>query len=174
MQTFNTILGLLGAVVVAGIALARTIAGSLQLATATGDFTVTETVRYRATGRAAADATLDEAMGGSPYRRSGRTGTVTAVRYYPDAAIVGADTNSLTLSLLNGGNDGTGTTSVATLALVAAAGTKNKLVDFALTLSGTAANLDIDDEDVLIWRSEKVGTGLLDPGGIVEVDIQRA
>lgn len=142
--------------------------------TLTGDFRITSTKAVRVTGRAAADATLDESLGGSPNRAAARQSTVSAVRFYPDAAIDSTDTNSLTYSLLNGGNDGTGTTVVATLALVAAVADLTKHASRAITLSSTAANLDIDDGDVLIWRSEKVGTGLLDPGGLLEIDFQRA
>src|SRR4030042_2033178 len=45
-------------------------------------------------------------------------GTVTSVTYAPIAAVTGAATNSRTLNVINKGQDGTGTTVVASLALV--------------------------------------------------------
>lgn len=98
--------------------------------------------------------------------------TVTAVGYVPDAALTGAATNSRTLNLYNRGTAGTGTTLVATLALVVGV----DLVDNdrkAITLSATAANLQLAAGDVLEWESLAVGTGITDPGGRVIVEFQR-
>jgi hypothetical protein len=54
-------------------------------------------------------------------RLAGRRGPVRGDRdggvVHPDAAITGANTNTRTISLVNKGQDGTGTTVVATLAL---------------------------------------------------------
>jgi hypothetical protein len=99
--------------------------------------------------------------------------TVTAVQYVPEAAITGADTNSRTVSLVNKGQVGSGTTTVASLALtngVNAAANDEKTI----TLSGTAANLVLAAGDTLQWRSIHVGTGITDPGGVVRVTISRS
>ena len=98
--------------------------------------------------------------------------TVTAVQYVPEAAITGADTNSRTVSLVNKGAAGSGTTTVASLALtngVNATANDEK----AITLSGTAANLVLAAGDTLLWRSIHVGTGIADPGGLVRITLSR-
>jgi hypothetical protein len=100
-------------------------------------------------------------------------GTVTRVAYIPSAAITGADTNTRTINIINKGQDGTGTTNVATLALtngVNAAASDAK----ALTLSGTAANLVVAQGDVLAFTSVHTASGLADPGGQVVVEITRS
>lgn len=100
-------------------------------------------------------------------------GTVTRVAYIPSATITGADTNSRTVTIVNKGQSGVGTTTVATLALtsgVNATGSDAK----AVTLSGTAANLVVAQGDVLAFVSTHVGTGLADPGGQVVVEITRS
>jgi hypothetical protein len=98
--------------------------------------------------------------------------TVTAVEYVPETAITGAATNHRTVSLVNKGQAGTGTTTVATLAFDSGVNaTANN--ERAITLSGTAANLDLAAGDTLQWRSVAVGTGIADPGGLVRVTVSR-
>jgi hypothetical protein len=98
--------------------------------------------------------------------------TVTEVTYLPGAALAGANTNSRTLNLYNRGPAGTGTTLVATLALVSGV----NLVDNdekTIPLSGTPANLQVAADDVLEWESLHIGTGITDPGGVVQVTLNR-
>jgi hypothetical protein len=98
--------------------------------------------------------------------------TVTAVQYVPEAAITGANTNTRSITLFNKGQAGAGTTTVATLQFdsgVNAAANDEKTV----TLSGTAANLDLAAGDTLLWRSLHIGTGQADPGGLVRVTVTR-
>lgn len=99
--------------------------------------------------------------------------TVTAVEYVPEAAVTGAATNNRTFSLVNKGQAGSGSTTVASLAFdsgsVAATANNEK----AIPLSGTAANLDLTAGDTLLWRSVHVGTGITDPGGLVRVTVSR-
>ena len=98
--------------------------------------------------------------------------TVTAVEYIPEAAITGVATNNRTVSLVNKGQAGSGTTSVATLTFGSgtdAAANNEK----ALTLSATAANLDLAAGDTLLWRSIHNATGITDPGGLVRVTVSR-
>jgi hypothetical protein len=101
-------------------------------------------------------------------------GTVTAVTYTPEANITGANTDSRTVSLINKGADGNGTTVVATLAMVSGVNSLD-FDDKAITLSATAADLVVADGDVLAWTSVHVGsTGLADPGGRVTVTLSRS
>jgi hypothetical protein len=98
--------------------------------------------------------------------------TVTAVQYVPEAAITGANTNTRSVSLINKGAAGSGTTSVAALQFdsgVNASANDEK----AITLSGTAANLVLAAGDTLLWRSLHIGTGQTDPGGLVRVTVTR-
>lgn len=98
--------------------------------------------------------------------------TVTSVQYVPEAAITGAATNHRTVSLVNKGQAGAGTTSVAALTFdngVNAAANDER----AITLSATPANLVLAAGDTLQWRSIHVLTGIADPGGVVRVTISR-
>lgn len=101
-------------------------------------------------------------------------GTVTSVSYTPKANVTGDNTETRTISLINKGADGNGTTLVATLALVTGVG----MLDFdekALTLSATPANLVVAANDVLAFTSTHSGsTGLADPGGNVKVELARS
>jgi hypothetical protein len=102
------------------------------------------------------------------------TGKVSEVTYTALAAVTGAASPaSRTLSLINRGQAGAGSTVVASLALVASV----NLVAFdekALTLSATAADLLVAAGDILEFRSAPVGgTGLVDPGGTVAVTFER-
>jgi len=101
-------------------------------------------------------------------------GTVSAVSYVAATALTGANTDSRTGVLVNKGQAGSGTTIVASKAFVS--GT-NAAADTSttITLSGTAANLVVNQGDVLVWQSNHVGaTGLADPGGLVHVEITRS
>ncbi|MEU7149208.1 hypothetical protein AB0B15_14400 [Streptomyces sp. NPDC045456] len=99
--------------------------------------------------------------------------TVTAVEYIPEAAITGAATNNRTVSLVNKGQAGSGTTTVATLNFdngITAAANNERVIP----LSGTAANLVLAAGDTLQWRSVHVGTGITDPGGLVRITVSRS
>lgn len=99
-------------------------------------------------------------------------GSVSRVGYVPVSAITGANTNTRTLTVTNRGQDGTGTTNVATLALtsgVNAAADDEK----AITLSGTAGHLTVAAGDVLTFDSTHASSGLADPGGSVVIEFTR-
>lgn len=103
---------------------------------------------------------------------SGATGVVTAVRYVPNANYTGAATNYRSFQVRNKGAAGAGTTVVAQLDGVN--GTNLTAFDeAAITLSGTAANLVVNDGDVLSSYSLHVGTGLADPGGKLIIEFGR-
>ena len=101
-----------------------------------------------------------------------RAGRVTGVSYTPEAAITGAASPaSRTFSLVNKGQAGIGTVTVASLAMV---GGVNAVAfdELAITLSSTASDKAVADGDELVWVSTAVGgTGLVDPGGLVQVEI---
>lgn len=102
------------------------------------------------------------------------SGKVIEVTYTPIAAVTGAASpSSRTLSVVNHGQAGAGTTVVASLALVAGV----NLVAYdekALTLSATASDLQVVAGDELEFRSAAVGgTGLVDPGGTVTITFER-
>jgi len=102
------------------------------------------------------------------------TGKVAEVTYTAVAAVTGAASPaSRTLSLINRGQAGAGSTVIASLALLSGV----NLVAFdekTLTLSATAADLVVTAGDILEFRSAPVGgTGLVDPGGTVSVTFER-
>jgi len=109
----------------------------------------------------------DTVIGVAPF-----AGTVTEVKYIAEAAVTGAATNNRTVSLVNKGQAGAGTTTVASLTF--ASGT-NAVAndDTTVTLSGTAANLVVAEGDTLQWRSVANGTGLADPGGLIRITLSR-
>jgi hypothetical protein len=114
-----------------------------------------------------ANASDDTVVGQAPFDC-----TVTKVEYVPEAAITGANTNTRSVALVNKGQGGSGTTSVASLQFdsgqnVAANDEKT------ITLTGTTADRDLTAGDTLQWRSLAVGTGMTDPGGLVRVTISR-
>lgn len=96
--------------------------------------------------------------------------TVENAVFIPDAAITGNTTESRTLTIVNEGQAGTGTTVVATLAFIT--GVNGVAGDEkAFTISATAADLVIADGDVLSVNSVHVGSsGLADPGGVIRVE----
>lgn len=99
-----------------------------------------------------------------------RAGTVSAVTYSTVTAITGANTNTRSVSLVNKGQAGAGTTVIATLQFNSGVNTTAS-DEKTITLSSTAADLVVAAGDVLQWQSTAVGTGIADPGGLVSVTI---
>lgn len=99
-----------------------------------------------------------------------RAGTVTAVTYTTVTAITGANTNTRSVTLVNKGQSGAGSTVIATLQFDSGVNTVAG-DEKTITLSGTPANLVVAAGDVLQWQSAAVGTGIADPGGLVSVTI---
>ncbi len=96
----------------------------------------------------------DTVVGQAPF-----AGSVAKVEYVPEAAITGAATNNRTLSLINKGQAGSGTTVVASLNFGNGTNaTANNEV--TLTLSATASDLAVAEGDTLVWRSLHIGTGI--------------
>lgn len=117
----------------------------------------------------AANADADLTIGEAPF-----AGTVTGASYTPEANITGNDTESRAITIVNKGQDGNGTTVIATLDFA----TGVNATDFnesALTLSVVADATDVAAGDILAFVSTHEGsTGLADPGGKVQVEITRA
>jgi hypothetical protein len=117
----------------------------------------------------AANADLESNLGAAPF-----AGTISAVIYTPDTVLTGANTESRTISIINKGQAGAGTTAPASKAFVS--GTNAPADDeTAITLSSTAADLVVAEGDVIAWKSTHVGsTGLADPGGLASVEFTRS
>jgi hypothetical protein len=93
---------------------------------------------------------------------------VTAVRWYANAGVTGANTNYFTVTVRNRGTDGSGSTVVASKDFVS--GTNATAFDLTtITLSATAANLLVTEGQVLTVEKLVTGTGLAMPDGLVEV-----
>jgi hypothetical protein len=109
----------------------------------------------------------------SPIGEVPEAGVVSSVSFTPEANITGANTNTRLLQLVNTGQNGAGTTIVATLQFDSGINA-TAYDEKQLTLSGTAANLIVAAGDILRWNSTHVGTGIADPGGLVQVECSRA
>lgn len=117
----------------------------------------------------AAGSDLSTIVGEAPF-----AGVVSGVTYTPKADLTGADTDSRTVSLVNKGTNGNGSTVVATLAFVAGVNASD-FDEKTITLSATAADRVVAAGDILAWVSTHVGsTGLADVGGLVQVEITRS
>lgn len=98
--------------------------------------------------------------------------TITKVTFLADAAVTGANTNTRKLEVIEGGADGTGTTSAAAKQFNSGVNAVQN-DDTDITLSATPANLVVAAGDSLIWKSTHVGTGIADPGGLVILELTR-
>jgi hypothetical protein len=102
-------------------------------------------------------------------------GVVASAEYIPTANITGAASPaSRDISIINKGQDGNGTTVVAVIHFLS--GTNGLDFDaLPFTLSVVAGATTVAEGDVLAITSAPVGgTGLVDPGGEVKVEINRA
>lgn len=117
----------------------------------------------------AAAADYDQSLGEAPFAC-----TVTSVTYTPEANMTGADAESRTLTLVNKGVDGNGTTVVATLAFTNGINGSD-FDEKAFTLSAVAGATTVAEGAILAVVSTHVGTtGLADPGGLVQVELTRS
>jgi hypothetical protein len=108
----------------------------------------------------------------TPITEAPFAGTVTAVTYHADAAITGANTNSRTVTLYNRGQAGAGTTVVATLAFTSGVNAA-QFAGKVIPLSVVAGATTVAAGDILEWNSLHVGTGIVDPGGLVHCEVTR-
>jgi hypothetical protein len=96
--------------------------------------------------------------------------TVTGVKWVPAANITANGTNFFTLILRNRGAAGSGTAQAATRAYSATNGVAHTAEN--MTLSGTAADLQLAAGDVLTVQKTEGGTGLAMPAGVVQVSVR--
>lgn len=128
---------------------------------------LTRTVTARV-ANVAAGSDLESNIAIAPF-----AGTV-AASYAPDTVLTGANTESRTLSIINKGQSGSGTTVPALKAFTSGV---NAPADdeTTITASVTAADLVVAAGDVIAWKSLHVGsTGLADPGGLAKVVFTRS
>ena len=114
---------------------------------------------------AAAATAQDNVVGRSPF-----SGAVTGVTFTPEAAITGAATNFRTYRLVNRGQNGSGTTVVASLAFDGAGVTAAVHDERTIPLT---ANTTVAEGDILVFDEVVAGTGLASPGGFVTVTVSR-
>lgn len=95
---------------------------------------------------------------------------VTGVKWVPNANVTANGTNYATLSFRNRTGAGAGTAVPASRAYSATNSSAN--VAEAMTLSGTATDLNIASGDVLTLAIAHSGTGLLIPPGLVQVSLR--
>lgn len=118
---------------------------------------------------AGAAVAQDQVIGEAPY-----AGEVTEVVIVPEAALTANATNYRTFRVLNKGQTGAGSTVVASLATDTP--TTDDLAAFdekSIPLSGTAANLDVAEGDVLAVDETVAASGVAHSGYRVLVTISR-
>jgi hypothetical protein len=127
---------------------------------------VAVTLRAFVAGQATAGTADEWVVGSVPFRAK-----IAAVRFIPAAAITGAATHHFSAQLRNRGDDAAGTTDAATLAFDNGIDA-TAWVPKTITLSATAADLNVAEGDVLTFEKVVVGNGLAMPEGLIEVDLQ--
>lgn len=100
-------------------------------------------------------------------------GVVSKVEYIPSAAMTNNTTTGRTYTLYNRGS-GAGTTKIAELVAATTTGDLVDNVPKIITLSATAANLNVAAGDVLEFISLHLSTGVAEPGGEVRVTVGRS
>jgi hypothetical protein len=128
-------------------------------------FTRDYTVTVQAT--TTAEATRDDVVARAPF-----AGTVAAVTVVPDAAITGVDTNSKTLSVINKGSTGAGTTVAATKAFVSGVNAP-AFDETSLTVTTDTTSKTVAEGDVLALSQIKVGSGLASARMLVRISLTR-
>lgn len=137
------------------------------MGTATGRLRTVQTLRARVPAEGTAGTGGEYALGRNPF---GAAAAVTAARYLPDTTVTGVATNNKTIEVISKGTNGTGTTSTASISF--GNGTNAPAFDdTALTLNATTANRDVVADAMLSIKSTVVGTGMVLPAGLIEVDL---
>ena len=101
------------------------------------------------------------------------TGTVTAVQFTPDSAVTANATNYATISVARRATGAYGT-GIAVASRATDTVTTDDMAAFtpwALTLSGTAANLEVANNDVFTIAIAKAASGVAVPAGVLTVEI---
>lgn len=97
---------------------------------------------------------------------------VTAVKWVPDAAVTGNDTNYFSLVIRNEGTDGTGTTALTSTKAYTTGVDSVAQVPESLTMSTTAADVLVDAGEVISMVRAVAASGLAQPDGLCEVHFQ--
>jgi hypothetical protein len=116
-----------------------------------------------------ANAAQDQVIGKAPF-----AGRVSAVSIIPEAALTANGTNFRTFRVVNKGQNGSGSTVVATFATDTPA--TDDLAAFdekSIPLSGTPANLNVAKNDVLAVDETIAGSGVAHSGYRAIVEIKR-
>jgi hypothetical protein len=125
----------------------------------------TRLVQYLAAKGAAATGTTTV----GPIRRSG-LGKIVSLSLTPEANVTGATATARTFTVYNKGPAGALNRVLGTLVL----GTGNDLVAYVpktIPLSGTVADLEIAQGDVIVCTETVAGAGTAHSGGVLEVTI---
>lgn len=96
--------------------------------------------------------------------------TIKSAKVIPAAAITANGTNYFTMSFFNRGSAGAGTTQWGT-ARAWSATNSVKATPETITLSATAADLNVTANDVISIECAPAGTGLIWPGGVVQLTL---
>lgn len=99
-----------------------------------------------------------------------RAGSITKVTYTPNADITGAANNNRAFTLLNKGQDGNGTQLLANKTMLSGI----NMSDFdetSIDINLNPALVKVIEGDILAWFSDANGTGMIDPGGLVRVEV---
>lgn len=110
----------------------------------------------------------DQTLGEAPF-----AATLTSASITPEAAITGDNTNTRTLTIVNKGAAGVGTTVMATLAFT----TGNNGVAFdekQFVLSVVANATSVAEGDIIAVVEAVAGSGLANPGGLVQIELTRS
>lgn len=113
-------------------------------------------------GHATAGTAIEHGLFRAPFRC-----TVTAVTFMTASTITGANTNYCTLNVRNR-TTGAGSVVIATLAFTSGVDTVAQTPK-TITLSSTAADLILAEDDVITAEKAVAGTGLAMPAGLVAV-----
>jgi len=97
---------------------------------------------------------------------------IRAVRWIPAAAVTGAATNNFALQAINRGTANGGSTGVTQTKTYASGTNSAANTPEALTLSATAADLNLASGEVLALARTINGTGLAMPDGQLEVEYE--
>ncbi len=97
-------------------------------------------------------------------------GTVTAIRFVPNALLTADNTNFATVTVRRRNADGSGAVTVASYVTNVAGGSLVAFTPKALTLSGTAANLAYTAGQMLTVEITKAAAGVAVPQGVLVVD----
>lgn len=128
------------------------------------------TIEGDVAAQSTAGTTQDEVIGEAPF-----AGTVTGASITPEAAVTADGTDFRTFRVVNKGSDGSGDTVVASFATDTVS--DDDLVAFdetELTLSATAADLEVAEGDILVADETVGGSGVAHGGYHMRIDISRS